>query len=125
MNRVDHPSLTPEDVASAVDLIVAACQPRLILVFGSRARGNARPDSDLDLLVVLQSEVHDVVGLRCQLRSLLRKLPIAKDILVSGPEHFAFWSRHHNSVYRTAVEEGLLLWEEARLDKAVAARICH
>lgn len=97
----------------------------MIYVFGSRARGEARPDSDLDLLVVLRSAVPNVVDLRCQLRSLLKDLPVAKDILVSEPAHFAFWSRHHNSVYRTAVEEGIPLWEDTRLDRAAAARVCR
>ena len=125
MDSLNHLLLTRETVISAVNCIVAACRPRMILVFGSRARGNARADSDLDLLVVLQSECSDVTGLRWQLRSLLKELPVAKDILVSGPEHFAFWSRHHNSVYRTAVEEGLPLWKDGCLNEAVAARVCR
>jgi uncharacterized protein len=32
--------------------IVRVAQPQKIILFGSAARGNARPDSDLDLLVV-------------------------------------------------------------------------
>ena len=125
MSCVDHPVLTPAIVISAVERIVAACHPRVIYVFGSRARGEARLDSDLDLLVVLRSAVPDAAGLRCHLRSLLKDLPVAKDILVSEPAHFAFWSQHRNSVYRTAVQEGFPLWEETHLDRAVAAQICR
>lgn len=36
-----------------VERIVAAMQPDAIYLFGSRARGDARPDSDYDLLVVV------------------------------------------------------------------------
>ena len=125
MDCVDERALTPAILTAAVERIVAACQPRAVFVFGSRARGNARPDSDLDLLILLSSAVPDLVGLRCHLRSLLKKLPVAKDILASEPDHFAFWGRHRNSVYRTAVEEGFPLWENGRLDEAAVARVCR
>ena len=94
-------------------------------MFGSRARGDARPDSDLDLLILLSSAVPDLTGLRCHLRSLLRGLPVAKDILASEPDHFAFWGRHRNSVYRTAVKEGFPLWQNGCLDEAAIARFCR
>ena len=35
-----------------VATLLAAGQPERIFLFGSRARGDARPDSDLDLLIV-------------------------------------------------------------------------
>lgn len=45
------------DEASAIafmrDRLVAELKPKSIWLFGSRARGTARPDSDFDLLVVL------------------------------------------------------------------------
>ena len=45
------------DEASAIaflrDRLVAALRPKEIWLFGSRARGDARPDSDFDLLLVL------------------------------------------------------------------------
>jgi predicted nucleotidyltransferase len=39
--------------------IVAAYGPRRIVLFGSQARGTAGPDSDLDLVVVLDDDVPD------------------------------------------------------------------
>ena len=35
-----------------VDTIVREVSPEAIILFGSRARGDARPDSDVDLLIV-------------------------------------------------------------------------
>src|SRR6266576_6643006 len=35
-----------------VDALRAAEQPERVILFGSRARGDARPDSDFDLLIV-------------------------------------------------------------------------
>ncbi len=39
-------------LAALVERLVAALDPQMIWLFGSRARGDARPDSDFDLLVV-------------------------------------------------------------------------
>ena len=46
-------------VAPLVARIVEACHPEQIWLFGSRARGQARPDSDWDLLVVVPDETDD------------------------------------------------------------------
>ncbi len=40
-----------------IDAIVRTYAPRRVVLFGSRARGNATEDSDLDLLVVLDDDV--------------------------------------------------------------------
>ncbi len=41
-----------EDIAYVRDRIVAAYKPEKIILFGSAATGNARADSDLDLLII-------------------------------------------------------------------------
>lgn len=52
-------SFTQEEqmwLASAVPRLHQKMNPELVMVFGSRARGTATRKSDLDLLVVYQSE---------------------------------------------------------------------
>ncbi len=39
-----------------LDQVVAYFHPRRVIMFGSRARGEAEPDSDVDLLVVLDDD---------------------------------------------------------------------
>ena len=41
-----------------VDAIVAAVEPDAVYLFGSRARGHARPDSDFDLAIIVPDGSH-------------------------------------------------------------------
>jgi len=42
--------------AEPLDPVVAYFRPRRVILFGSRARGEAGPDSDVDLLVVVDDD---------------------------------------------------------------------
>lgn len=62
-------------------LAVAAPGAKVIL-FGSRARGEARSDSDLDLLVIEPDEVQKRRAESARLRRELRGLEVALDVIV-------------------------------------------
>lgn len=68
-------------MAYALERILAEVEPLRVLVFGSWARGEARPDSDLDLLVVLP-EVENAREVAVALRRTLANLPVPKDVFV-------------------------------------------
>jgi len=95
-----------------VDRIVQAFQPERIQLFGSHARGQARPESDVDLLVVL-AEVPDKRGLAVRIRRILAGLPVAKDILVTSPEEIERRGRVPGSILRSALADAVLLYERA------------
>lgn len=65
--------VTSEKLRLGVERIVEIAAPRRVILFGSRARGIERPDSDADLLVI-EHEVGDQAAEMTRLRRALRTL---------------------------------------------------
>ena len=113
-------TVTPEKIRAAVERLVTAAQPRKIILFGSRARDDARMDSDLDLLVI-EAQVRDRVAEMVRLYRALRGLLLPVELLVIGEAEFATWSHTPGNVYYEALREGRILYESESPDSAVAA----
>src|SRR5205085_8638049 len=95
-----------------VAALLTAGQPERVILFGSRARGDARPDSDIDLLIVQaeQPGASRWQELR-RLRLSLRAFPVAKYLLLVRPAEFAYWRDSLNHVVGRASREGRVLYE--------------
>jgi len=90
--------------------IVDAFSPRRIVLFGSRGRGDARPDSDLDLLIEMDSDLPAADRIRAVDRLFTpRAWPL--DVVVFTPEEAAQQRASRNSLVRTAEREGKVLYE--------------
>lgn len=79
-----------------------------VVLFGSHARGEAGPDSDVDFLVI---EPH-VTGRHAEmvrLRRALRGLDTSVDVIVYSDEQAERYARLWGHVVRHALEEGQLL----------------
>jgi len=95
------------------DRILAACPAALLIVlFGSRARGDAAPDSDFDLLVVVPGD-RSLNARAAELRLALWGLPGAFDLVVLAPSEFALQKGFRSGVVRQALAEGVVLHEAA------------
>jgi predicted nucleotidyltransferase len=76
--------ISPEIISAVVRAIAENFSPRKIVLFGSYAYGHPTPDSDLDLLVIMESDLpwHKRSAL---IRRIFRPAPCAMDILVYIP----------------------------------------
>lgn len=96
-----------------VDIIVREADPLAIVLFGSRARGEARPDSDVDLLIIEREPFGPGRGRMqeaARLYRALRDMPVSKDLLLYTQDEFRRWKDALNHVVAHAVREGRLLY---------------
>src|SRR5919109_5481620 len=99
----------PPYLSEVVDRIVRKFHPEKIILFGSWARGTAREDSDLDLLVVL-SKVEHTRKAAIQIGNSLSNLPISKDIIVTTPQEIEKHGKTIGYILRPALREGKVIY---------------
>jgi len=93
-----------------VTKICQAGSPEKIVLFGSRARGDADADSDIDLLVVESSSLPRYKR-AARYRKAVAGLCIAKDIVVWSPEEIEEWKSVPNAFITSVLREGRVLYE--------------
>src|SRR5262249_1772737 len=111
MPRNTRAPATPAYIDRMVKRIVKKFHPQRVILFGSYARGDAGPNSDLDLLVVMAVE-GDVRQKRLEIRQALPGTAVPLDVIVTTPEDFA-WRRD---------VIGTIEWPAAREGKVLYAR---
>jgi predicted nucleotidyltransferase len=108
---MDKQQASPQQIIDEmVRRIVAACRPLQVILFGSWARGNPGPDSDVDLLVVMP----DGTAKRATALMLRRELAgvgLPKDIVVTTPQEISHRGNLVGSVLRPALREGKVLYD--------------
>jgi len=94
------PGLEAADIGAALAQLGRDPEIASLVLFGSRARGNARPHSDLDLLVIVAGNLTPERDRRLRRRVrdlLLPLLPVDLDLLISDAATTNRWagSRWH------------------------------
>jgi uncharacterized protein len=106
--------MTDPTLKLMVDRIVQNHNPEKIILFGSRARGNAQIESDYDLLVVANMEGNHRQYRRAIYHSLYElRLPVGKDILVATPDDIKRYAGLIGTVLTPAIKEGLVVYDRA------------
>ena len=106
--------VTDELLDQMVRAIVEAVDPEQVILFGSRARGDAREASDVDLVVVESEPFGQTRSRRLEAVRLWRALSsfvVPKDILVYSLDEVALWRDSLNHVLAQALREGKVLYE--------------
>lgn len=101
-----------EMIREMAAIVAHEVAPEAIILFGSHATGDARPDSDVDLLVIEATPFGPDRDRRQEMTRLWRALAgfaVAKDILVYSRDEIERWRNARNHVIARALREGRLL----------------
>jgi predicted nucleotidyltransferase len=101
-------SVSLREIREVADRIVREISPRQIILFGSAARGQATPDSDVDLLVITDPPAGRDASLR-----LRRKIDysFALDLIVCDARRLAKRIDDGDFFLQDAVRYGKVLYE--------------
>jgi len=92
-----------------------AADAERVVLFGSYARGDAGGTSDVDLLIIAESELPRFKRTR-ELYKLFRPYPFAMDLIVYTPREISRGSRSPVSFVSTVLREGKTLYERGNPD---------
>ena len=97
------------DIQAFARTLADEFRPARIILFGSHARGDARADSDVDLLVVMVHRGHPTEQ-AIEIRTTL-DCPFALDLLVRSPAEIRKRLRFEDWFIREIMEQGKVLYE--------------
>ncbi|MCE1254115.1 MAG: nucleotidyltransferase domain-containing protein [Anaerolineae bacterium] len=100
----------PHDaILDVVEQISARYQPRKIILFGSYAYGIPKPESDVDLLVIMETQLTELK----QAAIIRQQIPyhFGIDLIVSTPQRLAQRLEWGDSFLREVIQRGIVLYE--------------
>lgn len=95
------------ELEAAIKKIATEYQPEKIILFGSRAKGEERPDSDYDFIIVKNTNE------RWIRRSLsIPDVPFRADFFVYTPDEFKKMQEEGNIFLEGALKDGIVLYSK-------------
>lgn len=112
-----------EEVMGLVERIVTAVDPIAVIAFGSRARGEHRRESDLDLAVIVDGDDACHATLPAGLQN---GISLSLDLLTVPQQRYERFRPWINTVHRQIDREGVRLYERGRqsADRSAYERLC-
>lgn len=105
---------TRETIEKAGTILAESARaPARVILFGSHARGDAGPDSDLDFLVI-ERDLPNRRQERIRLRMALDGFRTPIDVVVVSERHVEKWGDVKGTMLNAALKEGRLLAETGR-----------
>ncbi len=92
-----------------VTRIIESVQPSRIILFGSGARGTMTRDSDFDLLVVVNREIHRRKTAQ-DIYKNISDVGFASDIIVVTEKDIELYKNADDIIIKPALKEGIVLF---------------
>ncbi len=103
------------DFPEAVQKIADALRPQQIILFGSRARGDAGVDSDYDLLIVVDDEItENSLRLAGRAHNAVGDRNFSLDVVVYRRSDFELSLHDQSDVVCHAVNDGKVIYERQK-----------
>lgn len=102
--------ITQEQINEITEKIVRSFKPQKIILFGSYANGKPTEESDLDLLIIKDSDFPSRLQNR-KVRKILSDLKIPIDVIVKTPEEFQTYRDIIGTVIYPANKFGKVVYE--------------
>ena len=109
MSKIAKKPVVQVQIDRIVRRIARKFRPEKIILFGSHARGEAGPDSDVDLLVVMAFE-GSALDQAVEIKAALPNYWVPVDVIVSKPEEFAWRKDVVGTIEWPASREGKVLY---------------
>lgn len=100
------------NLAEIVRRIVETADPEKVILFGSTARGDAGPHSDMDFLIIKSTP--NKRELSARIRRALYGVEAAVDLVVVSPEYVEKYKDTHALIVKPALKDGIVVYDAAQ-----------
>ena len=107
--------ITQEQIDEILKIIIENYKPEKIILFGSYAYGNPNEYSDLDLLIIKDTDLPRYKRAREIRKHLWGIIDIPKDIIVYTQDEIDDWKEVEEAFITSVVKEGKVLYENNKL----------
>jgi len=101
-----------ETIQEVARLIVARFHPQRVVLFGSYAREEADPNSDVDLLVEMHLPTKRAEKGNPVRRAIAERFVLPVDVVIKSPEMIEKYRNDPHSLVYQALEEGVVLYDQ-------------